>query len=1149
MWNGGLNQLDPRSGSLTHFGHAAADAASLSSDNVLAVIAGRDGTLWAGTADGGLNHLDPRSGSITHFRHEPANAASLASDVVQALYEDDDGTLWVGTARGLDHLDPRTGSVTHFRHDAAEPSSLSSDNVTALHQDRLGRLWIGTAGGGLNLLDRATGAVLRWQHDPSNQRSLPDNTIMALYEDRSGVLWIATEGAGVAYVDLYHTDFVQYAARPTDPAHLSASIVRGLAVDQDGIAWVGTFGGGLNRFDPRTRRFVRYRNDPANPGSLSDDQIWTVYVDPANVVWVGTERGFINRFDRATGSFTRTHLAQVDGATFPVRVFYEDRAGAFWVGSDGGGLSRFDRTTGTFTTYRHDPADPHSLSENFVSVLYEDRAGSLWVGTARGLNRLDRAQGTFTRYHHIQDDPHSLSRDAVTSLAETPDGGLWVGTFGGGLNRLDRASGTFRHYLERDGLISNLVQGITYVGDELWISTGRGLSHFDVQTEAFRNYDTADGLPEGGFSMGSLAHTAQGMLYAGGFGGLVVFDPAAMGEDSFTPPLAFTDLRIDNQPVPISDDGLLKQAINETEALVLPPEARNLSIEIATLDYRAPERLRYRYRLEGFDTSWNEVGSGQRFISYANLPAGTYELRVMGTNHVGRWSETGRSMTVTITPFWWETLWFRTLLIGSLAGLAAAGYWRRIANLRAQQRRLEHQVAERTDQLEHTNARLATEIVEHEQTEAEARQARDELATLLTISQSIVAMLDLEPLLDRVLEQLGRIIAYDAAFVGTLDGQTLTIRAFRSRVPRRVLRATQLDTTRIPPLHTLITTREPFVIADLQTDTAMVAYIEGAIDERVANRAWMGVPLVVQDRVIGVMNMLHAQADCYSAADLQRVQAFATQVALALENARLYERAREAATLEERNRLARDLHDAVTQTLFSASLVAEALPKAWQAAPPLAVRGVEHVRLLTRGALAEMRTLLLELRPQTLTEKPLGELLQALSTATASRSQVPVEVDVAGTYGLPPEVQIALYRIAQESLNNVVKHAEASRVRITLLYREAAVVLAVADDGRGFPTATVAPDSFGLGIMRERAAAIGARLRIRSCPGHGTILAVRWTPPRAGAPTYSGGLNSAAYSVTGWRLWEALDFGSIVSTTAIKYALLSSSISFGSYSE
>ena len=191
--------------------------------------------------------------------------------------------------------------------------------------------------------------------------------------------------------------------------------------------------------------------------------------------------------------------------------------------------------------------------------------------------------------------------------------------------------------------------------------------------------------------------------------------------------------------------------------------------------------------------------------------------------------------------------------------------------------------------------------------------------------------------------------------------------------------------------------------------------------------------------------------------------------------------------LEERNRLARELHDAVTQTVFSASLIAEALPTTWHGAPPIARKGVEQLHQLTRTALAEMRSLLVELRPAALTERPLGELLRALCSATSGRSGIPIRLEVRGAcQELRPEVQIALYRLTQEALNNVIKHADASEARVTLGCRPAEVMLAIHDDGRGFDPAHTNPDTFGLQSMRERAAQIGATLQIKSQLHKGT---------------------------------------------------------------
>lgn len=205
------------------------------------------------------------------------------------------------------------------------------------------------------------------------------------------------------------------------------------------------------------------------------------------------------------------------------------------------------------------------------------------------------------------------------------------------------------------------------------------------------------------------------------------------------------------------------------------------------------------------------------------------------------------------------------------------------------------------------------------------------------------------------------------------------------------------------------------------------------------------------------------------------------------------QRARDQATAEERNRLARDLHDAVSQTLFSASLISEVLPKLWQKDPKEGMKRLEEVRQLTRGALAEMRTLLLELRPDSLVAAEIGYLLTQLGESITGRSRIPVDVTVRGSCAMPIEVKVALYRIAQEALNNVVKHAAANRVRVALLCHDKGLTLQVSDDGKGFAVRSTPRNSLGMGIMKERAKEIGARLTVRSRPGKGTVVKVIWT--------------------------------------------------------
>ncbi len=215
-------------------------------------------------------------------------------------------------------------------------------------------------------------------------------------------------------------------------------------------------------------------------------------------------------------------------------------------------------------------------------------------------------------------------------------------------------------------------------------------------------------------------------------------------------------------------------------------------------------------------------------------------------------------------------------------------------------------------------------------------------------------------------------------------------------------------------------------------------------------------------------------------------------------NAELYGQAQELAVMEERQRLARNLHDAINQSLFSAGLIAEVLPRLWDQDQDLARHSLEDLRRLTRSAQAEMRALLAELRPSTLIDSDLDELLHLLGNALSGRIDIPVTVTVPGKVTLPAEVQVAFYRVCQEALNNIAKHAKASQVEIDLKQESAVIELRIRDDGQGFDPEQTFSGHYGLKMMRERAEAADAQLSITSRPGHGTELTVRWTNPLSG---------------------------------------------------
>jgi PAS domain S-box-containing protein len=370
-----------------------------------------------------------------------------------------------------------------------------------------------------------------------------------------------------------------------------------------------------------------------------------------------------------------------------------------------------------------------------------------------------------------------------------------------------------------------------------------------------------------------------------------------------------------------------------------------------------------------------------------------------------------------------------------------------------------------------------------------------EQSSLLEISQTLASALELQPGL--ILDQLRVIIDYTHAGLFTLEDSTLVALAVRG--PQRLEQAMpfQIWLENSETLAGLFKGHRPARIADAWGADPPARFLRSLLDDQTillleGVQSWMWVPLAIKGRVIGAIGVAHAERNYFTVHDADLALTVANQAAITMVNAELYEHAQALAALQERQRLARNLHDAVNQSLFSAGLIAEVLPRLWEIDPDEGRRSLEDLRRLTRGAQADMRLLLAELRPSTLTDAELGDLLRLLGNALAGRTNIPISVTIAGKATLPAGVQVALYRLCQEGLNNIAKHAGASRVDIQLQYETGAVELRIRDDGRGFDIEQEFPGHYGLSMMRERATAVGAVLSITSQPGHGTEIVIRW---------------------------------------------------------
>ena len=386
--------------------------------------------------------------------------------------------------------------------------------------------------------------------------------------------------------------------------------------------------------------------------------------------------------------------------------------------------------------------------------------------------------------------------------------------------------------------------------------------------------------------------------------------------------------------------------------------------------------------------------------------------------------------------------------------------------------------------------RVHAEQVLQQRGEARTR----EQSTLLEISQTLASALELQPGL--ILDQLRVIIDYTQAGLFKLEDSTLAALAVRGPQPLERAMPFQIRLENPEAVTMLLNERRSTRIADVQGADPQARFLRSLLDDQATLllegvQSWMWVPLAIKGRVIGAIGVAHAERNYFTAQDADLALTVANQAAITMVNAELYEHAQTLAALQERQRLARNLHDAVNQSLFSAGLIAEVLPRLWERDPDEGRQSLEDLRRLTRGAQADMRLLLAELRPSTLTDAKLGDLLRLLGNALAGRTNIPISVTVTGEGNLPADVKVALYRLCQEGLNNIAKHAGASQVDIQLQCETGAIELRIRDDGRGFDPEQTPPGHYGLSMMRERATAAGATLSITSQPGHGTEIVIR----------------------------------------------------------
>ena len=692
--DGGLTHLDAVGRIRERIPTRALQRGSIPLDGARTVLRDRRGTLWVGTSGG----LARRPAGSAHF-----TAVSLlgAQSAVFGVIEDEAGRIWVGTrGHGAYVVDPASATVRAIREPGAASLGIESQTVLAVALARRGEVWLGTDDG-LLAVDTSTLRTRRMRHDADTDTSLPSDSVLALFRDHAGLLWVATTRS------LSHCDPQQQSVLTVfGPTHqrggLHAGNVRGLLAAPDGRVWAATGRRGVELLDPSGRR------DSAVPlptltidGVAVHPDVESLAASPAGDVYLGGYRGLFrsNPDGTAVQPIALPASVQVGG----VRALAYFGARLWLAGPDG------------VWTLDHAQAK-HVLGTRLRLQLTDDRItfltpapdGNLWIGTENGLNRYDPRAQRVERIRSDPTDPAGLSSNLISALLPDVRGRVWIGTQGGGIDVMDRDSNgrpRFRRLGLADGLPNDDINAL--IEDRrgnVWVSTDDGLSVIDPTTFAVHPLHAAEGLGIAGYWNNSVASTPAGELIFGGLGGLTVVRPERFGlAAGFLPPVVITEFRVGGKVVPadhVRADGSAPATLDVARG------EKSFAVGFAALDYSAPERLRYAYRLEGFDDSWNETSADQRFAAYTNVPPGDYRLELRGSNRDGVWSAREAVLRIRVEPEWYQLPAVRAAGIAAVLALIALFVRGRTELLRRRQRELEREVAARTAALRAAQSEL-----------------------------------------------------------------------------------------------------------------------------------------------------------------------------------------------------------------------------------------------------------------------------------------------------------------------------------------------------------------------------------------------------------------------------------------------------------
>lgn len=627
----------------------------------------------------------------------------------------DNGLIWIGTATGLYKYEPASETLTRYLTTFSKPNELTSSYITDITKNKEGQLLIGTLIG-LNIYDYHTDSFTGITSESIVEGGALNNNFINCLLVVDNTIWIGTDKGGVNMLIPNQSIFGNIGNEPGNPYSLSKNPVNAIFEDKDGDLFVGTVEGGLNIRKKGSSGFIHSFAQLGNNRSLSHNSVSCITQDFNGDYWIGTWGLGINRLrykDKYKPVFEqfqdRTPQNSIQ-SNFVAALVPDNKNNGLWIGTREG-VDFMNITTGKFRHILN--YLPQDMKIRFVTGMIIDSKQRLWIGTNYGLwciylNETSLANNKikYRYYRYLLTNPSSLVTEKINCILETKDKRIWFGSNGNGIYTLDEKSDTlkFTNFDERNGLLDNVVYGM--LEDEtgtLWASTDKGLCAYNSSRSSIRSYTKSDGLKSNQFYWDAYYKGRDGKMYFGNIAGITVFDPLKTTPANIKNTATITRIRILNDdvyPAKIKiPAGFLHFEGSKLTKIKLHESDKAFSVEFSALSYFQNEKIKYAYRLKGFDNNWTEVSSDRRFANFTNITNGNYQLEVKCTNPDGTWSDQITTLDIRVIPPFYKSWWFILLLIGSVAyGIYRYSVYR-IQLLRKQQTHLKKLVEERTHEI------------------------------------------------------------------------------------------------------------------------------------------------------------------------------------------------------------------------------------------------------------------------------------------------------------------------------------------------------------------------------------------------------------------------------------------------------------------